>query len=265
MRLSSQIRQIYQAVCFIEANLQEEITVAQIAEETCYSLFHFCRQFSKITGFSPFHYLIKRRIHQSVYQLLTTDHNISRIAFEYCFNSPETYSRAFRRILGLLPQKFRNAHQDVPEQILMPALKKDDLKFRNQPDFSIPELVELKQFQLYGVMGKLTDRKLLLTELEQAEVIYEVIEYSGRTQEWFIFTGSECSNNVNPLYVQKKVSSARWIKACFKENEQHLIENLINHTWLPSTNLQVNPQKYMLSSNMVSGDHFIFLPVVERL
>jgi len=263
MRLSSQIRQIYKAVCFIEKNLQEEIAVAQIAEEADYSLFHFCRQFSKITGFSPFHYLIKRRINQSVYPLLNTDHNISRIAFEYCFNSPETYSRAFRRILGLLPQKFRNSHQDVPKQMLMPALTKNDLKFRNQPDFHLPEIVELKQLQLTGLMGKLSDRKLLLLELEPAEVTYEVIEFSQISQECYLFIGSESPQIKNQLYVHKNLHSARWIKARFKNNEQLQAENFIKHTWLPSTNLQVNPQKYMLTSDLKSGDHFIFLPKVD--
>ncbi|MCF7920570.1 MAG: AraC family transcriptional regulator [Candidatus Cloacimonetes bacterium] len=249
MRLFNQIRQLYKAVCFIESNLQEEITVAQMADEAGYSLFHFCRQFSRITGFSPFHYLIKRRIHQSVYQLLNTDHNISRIAFEFCFNSPETYSRAFRRILGVLPQQFRNYHKEVPKNLLMPALTKQDLNFRNQTGFSLPEIVELGQLRLCGLMGKLSDKKLLLAELKPDDTIFEIREYGSRSEEWFVFIGSENCGRENQLYIQKKLKPARWIKAGCKENEQQLMENFIHHTWLPSIGEKVNPWLYMLKTD----------------
>jgi len=117
--------------------------------------------------------------------------------------------------------------------------------------------------QLTGLMGKLSDRKLLLLELEPAEGIYEVIEFSQRSQEWYLFIGSEFFQIKNQLYVHKEVSSARWIKAGYKENEQHLMENFIKQSWLPSTNLKVNLLKYMFTSDKKSSDYFIFLPVID--
>lgn len=101
------IDNIYRAVLFIEANLRESVSLADIASAAGYSLYHFCRLFTSLTGCGPYDYLSGRRLSEAAGQLADSSKTITSIAMEYRFNNPETFSRAFRRLFGLLPTKVR--------------------------------------------------------------------------------------------------------------------------------------------------------------
>ena len=92
----SQLTAIGKALDFIEDNLEENIGVADMADAAGYSLYHFCRVFNSIVHHTPYDYLMRRRLSESARALVETDRKIIDVAFEYQFNSPETYSRAFK-------------------------------------------------------------------------------------------------------------------------------------------------------------------------
>ena len=50
---------IYNAIAFIEENLTSTITVKDMADAAGYSVFHFARTFYKVTGHSPYDYLMR--------------------------------------------------------------------------------------------------------------------------------------------------------------------------------------------------------------
>ena len=91
----SSVATMIQAVEFIEAHLREDIAVADISDRVSYSLYHFCRMFNRIVHHTPYDYLMRRRLSESARELVETDKKIIEIAFDYRFNSPETYSCAF--------------------------------------------------------------------------------------------------------------------------------------------------------------------------
>ena len=102
-----------QAVAFIEDNLKGDIAVSDMAEAVSYSLYHFCRLFNRVIHHTPYDYLMRRRLSESALELLTTEASITDVAYAYGFNRPETYSRAFKRVLGMQPYQWkRQGHRD---------------------------------------------------------------------------------------------------------------------------------------------------------
>ena len=103
--MRDQIESIYQAIQFIESSLENNLSVADIADEVSYSLFHFCRVFNKVAQHTPYDYLMRRRLSESAKALVESDRKIIDIAFQYQFNSHEGFSRAFssRRCLPCSP------------------------------------------------------------------------------------------------------------------------------------------------------------------
>ncbi len=61
------------AIDFMEAHLQDEITLADVADTVSYSLYHFSRVFSETVHHTPYDYLMRRRLSESAHDLLETD------------------------------------------------------------------------------------------------------------------------------------------------------------------------------------------------
>lgn len=114
------VESMARAVDFIEAHLQEPIGVGEMALAVSYSLYHFCRTFSRLTGHTPYDYLMRRRIAETARMLWQTDHKIIDVALTYQFNNPETFSRAFKRVLGWQPQQWRRQARIGPRQLMPP-------------------------------------------------------------------------------------------------------------------------------------------------
>jgi AraC-like DNA-binding protein len=95
------------ALVRVEAGLREELDVAAMAEAACYSLFHFVRVFTELTGHGPYDYLMRRRVAEAAKEVAAGGRSILDIALEYRFESPEGFSRAFKRCFGLSPSEAR--------------------------------------------------------------------------------------------------------------------------------------------------------------
>jgi AraC-like DNA-binding protein len=227
----SQINAIAKAVVYFEANLQEEATISEAAELTGYSLYHFCRLFNAIARYSPFHYLIKRRICEAAKELIDTKKNISRIAFEHEFNSPETFSRAFRRILGMLPQAWRKTYSITSANLLMPAFSKDFLRFINQEDFPNPIVKEIPKIDLSGLMS--TDKKELLQQFA-IEPEYLVSWQSSTRKRKMYFAGFQQNKGNDPDFMQKTFPTRTWLCFKYQKLKDHLdfARIYLHHIWL---------------------------------
>ncbi|MFE9971970.1 helix-turn-helix domain-containing protein [Streptomyces hirsutus] len=68
---------------------------------------HFARIFRATFGETPHRYLQRRRVERAMFLLRETDHSVTSIGFEVGFNSPGTFSRTFRDIVGRSPRTYR--------------------------------------------------------------------------------------------------------------------------------------------------------------
>ncbi len=142
-----------QAIDFVETHLQNEITVADIAGSVSFSLFHFSRVFSRVSGYTPYDYLMRRRLSEATRRLLATDEKIIDIAVDYQFKAAETFSRAFKRVNHVPPRQARQ--MGVDGRYLTLRLERDYLLYLNSGVSLKPVPVTLPAQDVAGIVGQI--------------------------------------------------------------------------------------------------------------
>ena len=92
---------------FINAQIDQEIGLAQLAQVAGVSPFYFCREFKRSIGFPPHHYVMQRRVELSKRLLESTKKSITDISAELGFPTPSHFAATFRKLLGLTPTHYR--------------------------------------------------------------------------------------------------------------------------------------------------------------
>ncbi|MDF2673716.1 MAG: hypothetical protein K0R09_1981 [Clostridiales bacterium] len=98
---------IQKSIDFIENNLKEDISLINVSEQAYSSVPHFYRMFQITTGYSVMDYIRRRRLNQAAYELLSTDKRVIDIALDYQFSAEETFIRAFVKMFGITPGRYR--------------------------------------------------------------------------------------------------------------------------------------------------------------
>ena len=93
-------------VDYISANLDREITLAQLAEVAALSVFHFARTFTRAMGVSPSRYVSRMRLEKAMAEIVAGKLSLAEIAFRAGFSSQASFTRAFFRVTGLTPVEY---------------------------------------------------------------------------------------------------------------------------------------------------------------
>jgi AraC-like DNA-binding protein len=99
--------QLRRANAFIEAHLDKDPSISDIAKECGLSASHFARAFRQACGMPPHRWLLKRRIERAKELLLDGDLEIAQIALACGFTDQSHLTRAFSRSEGYSPGKWR--------------------------------------------------------------------------------------------------------------------------------------------------------------
>ncbi len=110
----SDIKQLQDAVDFIECNITENLTCSEIAMHACMSTFHFQRLFSILCGYTVGEYIRNRRLSLAAKELQLSEKSIIDIALQYGYDTPEGFTRAFHRYFGVTPSAARDRRSVLP-------------------------------------------------------------------------------------------------------------------------------------------------------
>jgi AraC-type DNA-binding domain-containing proteins len=100
-------------VNYVEDNITEEITLEAMSEKVGYSAFYCSSKFHEHVGISFKDYITRRRLTLAAQDLKNTSLNILDIAVKYGFSSHEAFTRAFSKIYGCTPYRFRKTSPAV--------------------------------------------------------------------------------------------------------------------------------------------------------
>ncbi|MGB0564062.1 MAG: helix-turn-helix domain-containing protein [Spirulinaceae cyanobacterium] len=100
-------RQLLRVLDYIDAHLEQNLRLEQLAQLLDLSQFHFSRLFKQSLGLSPHQYLLQQRIERAKQLLEQTDQSILDIALMTGFNSHSQLSRQFRKLAGMTPTAYR--------------------------------------------------------------------------------------------------------------------------------------------------------------
>ena len=92
---------------FIDANLEEELSLAELAEVADLSQFHFARAFRKSTGQTPQQYLMQQRIERAKELLSSAELPIVEISLRTGFKNQSHFTTLFRKFTNFTPKLWR--------------------------------------------------------------------------------------------------------------------------------------------------------------
>jgi len=103
------IQLLNESLNFIETKLSngeyEELTPKKISKIAYMSAFHYQRCFSMLSGYSLGEYIRKRKLSLATQDLIIKKHKVITIAAKFGYESPEAFSKAFKRFHGIPPSK----------------------------------------------------------------------------------------------------------------------------------------------------------------
>lgn len=141
---------IQKSLDFIEQNLTSNISLEQISREAYSSLSHFHRVFAYMTGYTIKEYIRKRRMSCAARELLCSKKKVIDIAFDYQYQTHETFTRAFKKMYGLSPSQFRVKQK---EHILFEKISVFDDDYQNlyyDPSIAV-RFVTYNEIKLMGI------------------------------------------------------------------------------------------------------------------
>lgn len=103
-------KRIVQAKLFIDANFNEYIDLRDIADEACFSKFHFIRLFKSIYGKTPHQYLQAVRI-EKARLFLQKGMSVTEACFSVGFDSVTSFTSLFKQHIKQSPAAYQKQHQ----------------------------------------------------------------------------------------------------------------------------------------------------------
>ncbi len=98
-------RRIVQSKLFIDQHYTEALDLDDIADEACFSKFHFIRLFKKIYQKTPHQYLVAVRMQHSI-ALLKQGMHVTDVCYTVGFESPGSFTTLFRKYYHVSPSEF---------------------------------------------------------------------------------------------------------------------------------------------------------------
>ncbi|MET9114945.1 helix-turn-helix domain-containing protein [Streptomyces longwoodensis] len=98
-----------EVLAWMEQNLQEEVTVEQLAERAHMSPRTFARRFQQETGTTPYRWILRQRVLLAQDLLEATDETVDAIAWRTGFGTAAALRHQFYRALGTTPNAYRRA------------------------------------------------------------------------------------------------------------------------------------------------------------
>src|SRR5271165_2131674 len=94
---------------YIEAHLDDQLTLTEIAGVACLSPYHFSRSFKQAMGVGPQRYVMLRRLERAKTLMRRTNQPLALIAQEVGFTDQSHLTAIFRHETGLTPGRYRAA------------------------------------------------------------------------------------------------------------------------------------------------------------
>lgn len=103
----NEIERLQKLFEYVDEHYNEDITAGTVTSICCIDYSYFSRQFKKITGKTFKEYLHYVRITEAEKMLLTTDMNITEIAFRTGFSTTSYFIKVFKTLKKITPKEVR--------------------------------------------------------------------------------------------------------------------------------------------------------------
>lgn len=136
-------KRMMDAVEYMEEHMEDPFDAAEIARVAYSSAFHFQRMFHMLTGNTVAEYVRKRKLTLAAQELAVKKVKVVDVALKYGYDTPESFSKAFRRVHGISPSAAREqganlkAYPRISFQISLKGDKDMDYKIVEKEAFKV--------------------------------------------------------------------------------------------------------------------------------
>ncbi len=100
-----------QVIDFLKQNVYHSLTISEICEALHYNKSYLFKQFKSATDYSIMAYFQKMKISESKRLLRETNYSVAQIADKLAFDTPNYFSKTFKKITGYTPLHYRKLHK----------------------------------------------------------------------------------------------------------------------------------------------------------
>ncbi|MED3687557.1 AraC family transcriptional regulator [Peribacillus butanolivorans] len=140
------VESIQKAINYMEEHLLDDLTIESISRQANASAFHFQRTFTILTDISVGEYVRRRRLTLAAQEISRTNCKIIDLAYKYGYDTPEAFSKAFRRQHGVSPSEARKYMGKLTfyERLVIQVILKGEIPMKYN-------IIERDSFQLIGI------------------------------------------------------------------------------------------------------------------
>lgn len=113
------LKRINLVIDYISSHLDEKLYLDKLSNISAISPYHFHRIMSAYLGESIGSYIIRCRIEASSTILKYSSHQVDEIAYKIGYDSPASFTKAFKKHFGVSPTEFRNTNNSITMKTLI--------------------------------------------------------------------------------------------------------------------------------------------------
>ena len=106
-----EIDTVQKSILYMKENLEDKVTLNDIAQHVGYSPSHFGNLFVEETSYSPVDYYNQLKVQRACSYLQFSDLKIKEIAFRLGYFDPFHFSKAFKKEMDITPKEYRREYK----------------------------------------------------------------------------------------------------------------------------------------------------------
>ena len=111
--VNSEPQIVVKAKRFVNAHLEEKLSLDSVAVHVGVSPFYFCKLFKQATDMTLTEYVNRRRIEWAKRKLINPNARVTEVAFDVGFQSVSQFNRSFLKYVGVSPTRYRGNGEEV--------------------------------------------------------------------------------------------------------------------------------------------------------
>lgn len=281
------LNRMIKAIDYIESNLADRISYDKAAQIACCSTYHFQRMFAAITDVPLSEYIRRRRLTLAAFDLQTSDIKVIDVALKYGYESHEAFSRAFKKLHGVMPTSARDIGVSLkafPKMTFSISIKGDtEMNYR---------IEERESFDIFGVYTEIsTDQEKafdqvplfckkcdddgttdtinnLLGRFDDNYTISALYDYSETTFKYMLCNHLPKGLSIPPRFTTLSVPSSTWAIFDVSNLEMQSIWKRIFSEWFPTSEYEaiegIQFEMYYGLAKHKNGFGEVWIPVKKK-
>lgn len=286
------IKLVEEAIIIIEENLTEEISNELLASKLFVSSYHFQRVFSVTTGYTIGEYVRSRRMYLAGLELKNSDIKIIDIAVKYGYDSPDSFTKAFKAFHGFTPNKTKNNNLKEFNYLSLEGIKKGNYimkyevvtlpemiitgiskkfvgvlkdRYQQQHDFMVDGNTRFARYALQGMAKDTETEYYVISDITDDNYLFTI---GSTIPNYFVNHLEKTVGKYKDLLTSLTIKENKYIHVVTEKAITYMDDHLIMYKqlieeWLPNSGYQIKnaPEITVMHHNKEKSYIEMYIPI----